>query len=299
MNIQKVSDQELVTQLKVEVQKERDQTSIVLRYLREVENRRLFLDRGYSSLFAFCTEFLAYSESEAYTRIQAMRLTKAVPSIEKSIETGALSLSVAAQAQSVFKRMEKQKQNLPVHKKQEVVESLINTSTREAERKLASIFPSALPIERKRAISEQETRIEFTADQALLSKLEQIKNLLGHKQAHTYAELFNEMATMVLAKLEKKNTSKTVAPLGAPKVQEKRYIPQNIRAEVWKRDQGQCQFSDPHTGKKCQSRHAVEFDHIKEFSKGGEHTSANLRLLCSAHNKWREWRKVRLKAASS
>ena len=176
MSLKTLNDQELIEELKMRVKNERDATSQVLRYLKEVEIRRLFLERGYSSLFSFCTEFLAYSESEAYTRIQAMRLLKEMPSIESDLENGNLSLSVAAQAQSAFKRMEKKKGALSATKKKDVISELFKSSTREAERKLLQIFPEVKEMREKcRAISEEETRIEFTANKALLEKLERLK----------------------------------------------------------------------------------------------------------------------------
>jgi hypothetical protein len=38
----------------------------VIEYLKEIETRELHLARGFSSMFAFATEFLGYSEAEAH-----------------------------------------------------------------------------------------------------------------------------------------------------------------------------------------------------------------------------------------
>ena len=292
MSLKTLNDQELIEELKNKVRNERDATAQVLRYLKEVEIRRLFLERGYSSLFSFCTEFLAYSESEAYTRIQAMRLLKEMPSIESDLENGNLSLSVAAQAQSAFKRMEKKKGALSATKKKDVISELFKSSTREAERKLLQIFPEVKEMREKcRAISEEETRIEFTANKALLEKLERLKQLMAHKKySANFADLFEAMADLALEKWEKQKPAAEDAPLlGAPKVLEKsRHIPKVVQRFVWKRDAGKCQYKDPLGGKVCRSMHAVEIDHIRRYADGGLHVPDNLRLYCSAHNKWRE-----------
>jgi hypothetical protein len=62
-----------------------------------------------------------------------------------------------------------------------------------------------------------------------------------------------------------------------------RYIPAAIRRAVWTRDQGCCAFigSD---GKRCGSRHQLEFDHLEPFARGGATTVENLALRCRAHN---------------
>jgi hypothetical protein len=58
-----------------------------------------------------------------------------------------------------------------------------------------------------------------------------------------------------------------------------------VRRTVWERDKGRCSFrgTDGHV---CGSRYQLEFDHWKAFSLGGEHTVANVRILCSAHNRY-------------
>jgi hypothetical protein len=64
------------------------------------------------------------------------------------------------------------------------------------------------------------------------------------------------------------------------------YIPAGIRQQVWLRDKGQCTYIDPTTGRKCESRHRVQRDHIIPYAKGGQDTVENLRLRCFAHNQW-------------
>src|ERR1035437_7745264 len=121
-----LNDEALIDDLKALVQKEKALTHLVLDYLREVESRKLFLARGYSSLYSFCTEFLNYSEQEAQIRIQAMRLVKTMPIIEEKIKMGELSLSVAAQLQTTFRkedsrRKEQGQPSMSVQEKTEAV----------------------------------------------------------------------------------------------------------------------------------------------------------------------------------
>lgn len=59
-----------------------------------------------------------------------------------------------------------------------------------------------------------------------------------------------------------------------------RYIPKSVRRAIWQNAKGKCEFVNPTTGTRCDSNHALEIDHIKEFSQGGSSDGTNLRLLC-------------------
>lgn len=54
-------------------------------------------------------------------------------------------------------------------------------------------------------------------------------------------------------------------------------IPESVRHEVWRRDQGRCVD--------CGSRENLEFDHIIPVSKGGSNTARNLELRCETCNR--------------
>lgn len=54
-------------------------------------------------------------------------------------------------------------------------------------------------------------------------------------------------------------------------------IPENVRSEVWRRDQGRCV--------RCGSRERLEFDHIVPLSRGGSNTVRNIELLCEPCNR--------------
>jgi 5-methylcytosine-specific restriction endonuclease McrA len=56
-----------------------------------------------------------------------------------------------------------------------------------------------------------------------------------------------------------------------------RLIPSRVKAEVWKRDKGQCV--------QCGSKDHLHFDHILPFSKGGTSIDVkNIQILCARHN---------------
>jgi len=66
-----------------------------------------------------------------------------------------------------------------------------------------------------------------------------------------------------------------------------RAIPAAVRRQVWQRDGGRCRYLDRRTGRRCNSRHLIEIDHILPYALGGGADPGNLRLLCHAHHRHR------------
>ena len=74
----------------------------------------------------------------------------------------------------------------------------------------------------------------------------------------------------------------------APKSRDSgRAIPTAVKREVWQRDGGRCRYVDPHTGRRCTSRHLLQIDHVLPYGLGGGSDPGNLRLLCHAHHRHR------------
>ena len=87
-----LSDNRLVRQIESLRGKERKVLAGILRHLVEIEHRRLYLPRGYSSLFEFCTQHLKYSRSAAGRRIAAARSLAKFPVIERHLLNGEVNL---------------------------------------------------------------------------------------------------------------------------------------------------------------------------------------------------------------
>ena len=66
-----------------------------------------------------------------------------------------------------------------------------------------------------------------------------------------------------------------------------RAISAGVRRQVWQRDGGRCSYADPQTGRRCNSTHRIEIDHIVPHALGGGADPGNLRLLCGAHHRHR------------
>ena len=203
MNLRKISDQELIFDLKNLISEERELITAILRYLREIENRKIYLQKGFSSMFAFVTEELGYSEGAAQRRIQAMRLLKDLPEVEAKIETGEISLSVASQVQSYLKKEEKK---APIKKEEKLalIDDVSGSSARECERKLIGLSPeNALPREKTRLITEDKTQIQFVAGSDLMKKIDRLKELTSHTNPEgKYEELFSKALDIALKQID-------------------------------------------------------------------------------------------------
>ncbi len=110
--ITELSDQALLSQTKLLVQKERSLHVQVLRHLREIEARQLYFSEGYASLFDYAVRGLGYSKGAAFRRIKAMRLCRDEPETLEKIKSGRLSLCAASQLQSFFEKQKKEESRL-------------------------------------------------------------------------------------------------------------------------------------------------------------------------------------------
>ena len=305
LNLRHCSDRDLLAQIKLFAQTERDVLIKILHHLREIDRRRLFCDLNFSSLFDYCVKELGYSEGQACRRIQAMRLIKDIPEIEAKIASGALNLSNVQLAQTHFRELEKETPGTKVSKNEKlaVLKNLENKSFRDGQREISKVNSHpAPPKESVRPMSEGATEIKFLMAGSLKEKLDQVRSLLGTKGANmTYAELFDAMADLCNDTLKAQRFGKRRAARVAAKTNSNpppassaatppnpppassaatkggsRYISKAIKFQVWQRDGGLCT--------NCKGAKHLNYDHIHPFALGGPSTVDNLRLLCFACN---------------
>lgn len=65
---------------------------------------------------------------------------------------------------------------------------------------------------------------------------------------------------------------------------QRRPIAPALRNAVFRGANARCEFIDPRTGHRCESRSLLQIDHIVPVSLGGTSDSSNLRVLCRTHN---------------
>ncbi len=77
-----------------------------------------------------------------------------------------------------------------------------------------------------------------------------------------------------------------------------RAISASIRREIWLRAKGRCEYIEPGTQRRCAATRYLQVDHIRPIALGGDSTTANLRILCSAHNQFSAIKKLGIQQMS-
>jgi hypothetical protein len=129
--LRSLGNRELLAALLGLVRRGNELTSDLLAHLAEVYERRLHLELGYPSLFAYCTQSLGLSESAAGRRIAAARVCRRFPEAFEHIASGALHLSALCSLSP----------HLNPDSAAELLKACGNKSARKVEELLAARFP--------------------------------------------------------------------------------------------------------------------------------------------------------------
>ena len=321
-----LSDRELLAQTGNLARVERHLQGAIIDHLAEIEARSLFLRRGFASLFEYAVRELGYSDAAAGRRIAAMRLCADNPQTRERLRDGSLSLSAAAELQWAFDRQRRRPQAattpavaaLPTEPplvldavgRQKLVEEAAGKSTRQVKRMLADLDPElAAAADRVRPLGNGRYELKALIDAECQRGLEQLTGLLSHVDPRmTVGQLVGRLVREALDRhdpsrrrprtgsrpaVSATSTAQTrpgcdghAAP--APKSRASgRAIPAAVKREIWQRDRGRCRYVDPHTGRRCTSRHLLQIDHVLPYTLGGGSDPGNLRLLCHAHHRHR------------
>jgi hypothetical protein len=271
-----LSDSELLKNIRIDAENERRSGLAVIHQLREIAFRRLDARRGHKSLHRFCMDELKYSSGSAWRRIKAMEALEDLPELEPRMEAGELTLANVSQVQEF--RIQNTKS---VEEKRAILDEVTGLSKREVERKLARIAPMPERPEKVRAISAEKTELRVNLDAETMAALDRVRDLIQH--AHpgaSYADIIAYLARMGAEKLDPAREPSRKIPPG----ENTQAIPAAARREVWRRDQGQCTYQDPATGRKCGASALLQLDHIVPRAQGRGNETSNLRLRCRRHN---------------
>ncbi len=130
--------------------------------------------------------------------------------------------------------------------------------------------------------------LQVMLEQKTHDKIRSAMDLLGNRIARgDIAEVIDRAMDLLVPQLEREKFAASERPRvdrGNPSTRT-RHIPAHVKRAVWKRDRGQCTFVSE-SGHRCETRAGVEFDHRKEFARGGEATVDGIRLRCRAHNQF-------------
>ncbi|MEO5618266.1 MAG: hypothetical protein ABIS67_10875 [Candidatus Eisenbacteria bacterium] len=142
-------------------------------------------------------------------------------------------------------------------------------------------FPRLTPL------APQRFAVQFTMSQAAHDDLLRAQELLSHQfPSGDIAQVFALALQSLNRDLEKQKFAATDQPRAVARPSENpRHIPAHVKRAVWERDRAQCTFVSD-TGRRCESRKLIEFDHVHEVARGGVATISGIRLRCRTHNQY-------------
>lgn len=279
----KFTDSELHQETHAAALREKAACLELLQNLAEVDRRRLYSARSYSSLWEYVHRALGYSEAQASERVAAMRLMVRVPEVTEGLKTGELSLTSTAKLASHVCR-----ERASPEKTRELLELVRGRPTREVERILAD-SSTVLPArsDQIRPLDAERTRVTLEVDAEFMALLERARELGGHAGSTPQEVLKGALREYVGRKEVRKEVRKppSTSLLRAPEVEANtRYVRVAARDLIRRRSGDRCEFIDSATGRRCESRTRLEFDHIRPHALGGPPSVENLRHLCRGHN---------------
>jgi hypothetical protein len=313
--IAQLSNRELLAEVKVAAVRERRATVRLIALLAQVDERRLYLGEGCSSLFTYCTQVLHLSEHAAYGRIEAARAARRFPVVLDLLSEGLLTLTAVTLLSP----------HLTEDNHVDVFEGARHKSKREVERIVASLRPQpAVPSTVRKMpapvspgglpapsadrppvgdhtgvvvapppaprpvmltpLAPERYKVQFTLSRETHDKLRRAQDLLRHSiPTGDPAVIFDRALTLLVSDLERAKLATTERlRRGRPLAPGSRHIPAAVRRDVWKRDGGRCAFAG--TQGRCTERGFLEFHHVEPYAAGGAATVENIELRCRAHN---------------
>ena len=148
----------------------------VIDHLLEIEARKLYLRRGFSSLFDYVARGLSYSDAAAWRDRELARRAGARAGAARRRNGSAPS------APALVPPLERKPLPEPdVSARKALVEEAAGKSTRQVMRMLAEVDPDlAVPADRVRALTGSRWELKAVIDEECQRGLEQLKGLLSH-----------------------------------------------------------------------------------------------------------------------
>ena len=226
-----LTDDELLGQTRKLARIEQQLNVTVIDHLREIEARRLYLRRGFSSLFDYAVRELGYTDSAASRRINAMRLCKEFEEVREGLQDGSITLTTAAHLQHAFDRQKRNRRRrergpvvgsgssvprqdsllappagtaeppeptpvLDVSARKALVKQAAGKSTRQVQELLAGVDPElAVSADKVRPLGNGRYEMKVVVDAECHRALEQLRGLLSHVDPHmTLGQLVGRLA---------------------------------------------------------------------------------------------------------
>jgi hypothetical protein len=294
--LEELTDDTLLDGLHSIVEKDRQTTADLLAHMGEVARRRLFYPMGYHSMQAYCVKVLHLSESAASKRVQVARKGWLQPVIFEAIADGRVHLSGMTLLVPFI-----DEEN--VH---DLIAAATHRTKAEIELILAERFPKPTPAEGIEELNVKDVNapghlrarsavkpmapgqylVQYGANEYQEERLQYARQLMSHRNPTGNLNILHMAGLELLIELlEKEIFGATDSPRENSGSSSGRHVPASVRRAVVERDGWQCSYLSP-SGRRCESKWMLEFDHIEEFARGGKPTVDNMRLLCGGHNQY-------------
>ena len=290
--LESVPDELLLRRLVELLRQSRDAEADLVAHIGEVDARRLYAREASPSMFVYCTERLHLSEAEAYLRIAAARASRAHPVLLDMLADGRLHLTAVARLAP----------HLTVENRESLLARAVHRTKREIDELVAALQPQAdapalmrkLPERRETppATSGSPVGPSTPAMAGFELRPDGVDRPVPELRPDGVATVRSEIRP---GRLEPPALVQPLAP-GRYKVQftagpalcdklERltRHVPAAVRRAVYERDGGHGRYVDEQ-GRRCTARAGLEFHHRHPFAFSGDHSPANVSLLCRAHN---------------
>ena len=323
-DLKHLGDGRLMQGLKSLVERDRTTMAELLAHIAEVDERGLYVPAGCPSMFEYCVRELGFSEHAAYKRIQVARAARTFPQLFGAVAQGHLNLTAVGLlsahltrenareliAASTRKRKSEISELLAARFPRPDVPDVLRELPARAPRQLApaqigaansmpmtqtriasrgQLVPERVGTPRPRVtpLAPERYALQATLPKGAHDTLQRVREMLSHQMpSGDLAEVLAYCLEAGLEKLEKRKFAATDRPRRqARKLTNSRTIPAYVKRAVWKRDNGRCTFAAA-TGRRCNARNFLEFDHIEPVGRGGKSTLDNTRLRCRAHNQY-------------
>jgi 5-methylcytosine-specific restriction endonuclease McrA len=311
MKFEELSDSALVALTYEQCKTERELLVDNLWALAVLDKRKAVVALGYSSLFAFCREYLGLSKPETWRRTTAARLLMRFPILAEHLADKRLSLGSVCELRDVLEECRLDEiLSRAAGRTEEEVEALVaalkpQPAPAELFRKLPAPAPRPAqqqldlgtprpgtepPVESRevpvverpaatiKPINAEQHVLRITVSAEFKADLDALRDEIGGSLEELLHGCVRERLRTCRRRRHGAGQKKTATPRKGS-----RYNPAAIKHEVWKRDGGQCTFVGV-SGHRCSSRYRLQIHHLDPHGKGGEISVENLTLRCQAHN---------------
>lgn len=258
-DIKLMTDNQLIQRTEYLVSRERKIVECIIWHLQEIQERKLFIQMEYSSMFECLVKHFKYSEAVAYARMSALRIISEVPAVAEALGTGEINLTNLTLSPTA---------DLPFDRVNYLDKDHVQIQITANKRILEKIEYLKSLISHENLSPSYEDLLSLSVD-AAIEKVEKKKGICA--------------PALKKATPTKTNSNNTSDSTHSFAVKNSRYVPRNVKRFVLGRSQNQCEHVHSN-GERCASKFQTQFDHIQAYSKGGKATLHNMQMLCRVHN---------------